>query len=152
MTQPIGDYIVREACAVVPSATLVEAARLMRDRRVGALPVLEEGEVVGIVTDRDLVVKALAAAKPQETTRVREVMTANPDCLREDDPVSKAIDLMSRRQVHRIPIVDRDWRLVGVLSVYDLLARLDPSWEVYEAARALATTRAQMPLAGATSA
>jgi CBS domain-containing protein len=104
---------------VSPSTTIVEAAQLLRDRRVGALPVVgEDGTLVGIVTDRDLVVFAIAAgAAPTDTIEeygIREVTTVDVDT-----DIAEVQRVLAERRVHRLPVVE-EGRLVGVISLADI--------------------------------
>jgi len=94
-------------------------ARLMRDCDCGAVPVVDSGRVVGIVTDRDLAIRGLAEGKGVDA-RVSEVMTASPQCCSADDDISEVEKVMADRQVRRIPIVDADGRCVGIVSQADL--------------------------------
>lgn len=116
------------ACCT-PETPLHEAARLMRDHDCGALPVLESenpGEVTGIVTDRDLAVRGLARGYDSETA-VHEVMTANPYCCSPDDEVDDVERLMSQHQIRRVPVVDENRHVRGMVAQADLARSNDPS-------------------------
>lgn len=106
---------------VTPEATVVEAAKLMADHDVGAIPVVgTDGEPQGIVTDRDLVLRVVAFRKDPSNTRVREVMTEEDlVTISPDAQVSEARALMAERRVRRI-LVTKDGRLVGVVSMGDV--------------------------------
>lgn len=106
-----------------PEATLQEAAQKMRDLDVGPLPVCEGERVVGMITDRDLAVRAVAMGSDPRTTRVREVMTREVVCASEGDRLVHAAELMEKMQVRRIPVVDRDQRILGILSLGDVAVR-----------------------------
>ena len=92
---------------------------MMRDHDVGSVPVVESGQVIGIVTDRDLAVRALADGL-YPGIRVRNVMTVAPDCCSEEDDVRDIERLMSDRQVRRVPIVNADGSVVGIIAQADL--------------------------------
>ena len=101
-------------------ARVEAAARRLRDANVGILPVVEGGAVVGVVTDRDLVVRVLAAGRDPTATAVREVMTAGVVACREDDDLPTVAARMVRSRVRRLIVVGRDGALAGVVSVDDL--------------------------------
>ena len=106
--------------SVAPGDTVRTAARLLSLRNVGALPVAgPDGVLKGIVTDRDLVTRCMAAGKDPDTTPVRDVMTRGPVSISPHDEVSRAAALMARRQVRRLPVAEGG-KLVGMLSLGDL--------------------------------
>ena len=94
-------------------------AKLMRDNDCGAIPVVEDNVVVGMITDRDLAIRALAEGKDADS-KVGELMTASPCCASVDDSVREIERLMSDNQVRRIPIVDAKGKCVGIVSQADL--------------------------------
>lgn len=101
--------------------TAQEAAHRMRANAVGALPVLESGHLVGIVTDRDLAMRVVASGHPPSETHVRQVMTPHPAvCLREE-PLETAIERMLAKKVRRLVVLDGTSEVVGILSVDDLV-------------------------------
>ena len=109
-----------ELHCVTPETGIGDAARLMRDKSVGALPVCTEGRLVGIVTDRDLVIRHLA-----EETRagiVRHVMTPDPVTITVDEPLERAEALMAHHRVRRLPVLETG-RLVGMLAQADVARR-----------------------------
>ena len=106
-------------CCCSPGDSITEVASIMRDNDCGSVPVVEAGRVVGIVTDRDLAVRALARGLTGEA-RVRDVMTESPQCCGEDDDVHSVERVMSERQVRRVPIVNADGGCVGIVSQADL--------------------------------
>ena len=109
--------------------TAQEAANRMRGHVVGALPVLESGRLVGILTDRDLAIRVVAAGQRPWETYVREVMTPHPASCRTDDPLETALERMLARRVRRLVVLDGQSEVVGLLSVDDLVAddRTQPS-------------------------
>lgn len=111
-----------------PTDTVATAAQLMKSKDVGPVPVVNdssERRVVGIVTDRDLTVKVLAEGLDPNATTVDEVMTRYPICCREDEDLDAALRLMSMNQIRRIPVVDRNFRLTGIISQADVARELD---------------------------
>ena len=112
----------RELVTIAPDRPAEEAARLMRGKHVGAVIVVEEGKPVGIVTDRDLVVRLLADFAPNTT--VRAVMTRDLVVARIDDAIDYAFYTMRQHGVRRLPIVNDEGALVGLVAVDDLLVLL----------------------------
>jgi len=100
---------------------VIDAARRMRDRQVGTVIVLDEQRPVGIVTDRDLTVRVLAAGLDPRVTRVSEVMTPSPTTIREEDSIEAALGYMRAGRFRRLPVVGRDGRLLGILALDDVL-------------------------------
>jgi CBS domain-containing protein len=114
------------------SMTLREVAALMRDGDMGALPVVEDGRLVGIVTDRDIVVRAIAEGRNAETP-VSEAMTTEIFSVRPDDFVFEAIRLMGDKQVRRIPVVGDDGNLAGIIAMADIALEMEDEREIAEA-------------------
>jgi CBS domain-containing protein len=121
----IREVMTRDPEVVRPEATIQDAARKMDDLNVGALPVCDGERLLGMITDRDITVRATSAGKAPAECRVKEVMTAEVDWCFEDDSVADAAEKMQKRQIRRLPIVDRDKRLVGIVALGDLATDLD---------------------------
>ena len=109
-----------------PEQTLREAARIMAESDIGALPVGENDRLVGLVTDRDMVIRGLAEDKGPET-KVRDVMTEDVKYCYEDEKVDHVAHNMGEIQVRRLPVMDRDKRLVGIVAMADLAIKRGPS-------------------------
>lgn len=107
---------------VNPTTTLAEAARKMREDDVGALPVGEGDSLVGMITDRDITVRAIAEGKDPAATTVRDAMSDQVLYCFEDQSTEEVAANMGRRQIRRLPVVNRDKRLVGIVSLGDLSA------------------------------
>lgn len=103
-----------------PNTMIRDAAVRMRDQDLGALPVAENDRLIGMVTDRDIVCRAVAADRGGGVTAVREVMSENVYYCFEDDDVERASRIMAEHRVRRLPVLDRDERLVGLVSLADL--------------------------------
>lgn len=97
-----------------------EAARLMRSEDVGSLPVLDGDRLTGVVTDRDIVIRAVAEEKDPRGMPVREVASGDLVTIGPDEDLSDALRLMATHQVRRLPVVDEDERLVGVVAQADV--------------------------------
>lgn len=121
------EVMTREPVCCEQGDSITQVATLMKSEDVGAIPVVDsrpDGRLVGIVTDRDLVINVLAGGTPVDRATVREAMTANPACCREEDDVEKAVELMADRQVRRMPIVDEAGRLRGIIAQADVATRV----------------------------
>jgi CBS domain-containing protein len=116
----IRDIMTRGAQIIDPDATLVEAARRMRAEGFGALPVGENDRLVGMVTDRDIVMRAVAEDCDPGDTLVREVMSQGVCYCFEDEDAEDAGAMMADHQVRRLPVLNRNKRLVGIVSLADL--------------------------------
>jgi CBS domain-containing protein len=111
---------------IVPAETpLAEAARLMRDRDIGDVLVSRDGALLGIVTDRDIVVRAVADGLDPQVTVVERCCTSDVLVVEADDPVIDVVALIRERAVRRVPVTD-DGRLVGIISLGDLAKQRDP--------------------------
>ena len=105
---------------VRPETTVQEAAGKMKDLNVGPIPVCEGERVLGILTDRDIVVRAVAEGRDARTTRVQDVMTRDVVCCTEDDDVKDAARLMKEHQIRRVVVVTANKRLAGIVSLGDI--------------------------------
>ncbi len=103
-----------------PNMTIRDAARFMRADNVGALPVGENDRLIGMITDRDIVVRAVAEQRSPGNTTVREVMSEGICYCFEDDDAEGAARVMAKHQVRRLPVLNRKKRLVGVIALADL--------------------------------
>src|SRR5690554_6229208 len=119
MLLKIKDIMTDSVATVSPETTVVEAARLMQQHDIGSLPVCEGPELVGIVTDRDIVVRSVAHGKDLATTPIREVMTQRVATASPETDVHQVATLMSNQQIRRLPVVENN-RLVGMVSLGDL--------------------------------
>jgi CBS domain-containing protein len=116
----VQEIMSRDVELIDPNCTICEAARLMRDDNVGALPVGENDRLVGMVTDRDIVMRAIADERPAGSTSVRDVMSGRIYYCFEDDDIDEAADIMAKHQVRRLAVLNRDKRLVGIVALADL--------------------------------
>lgn len=121
MGTKIHEVMTARPLAVESQTSVREAARLMESEDVGSLPVVEEGaRLVGVVTDRDVVIRVVAAGRDPESTVVGEIASRDLVTLTPEDDLDDALALMAREQVRRLPVVVRDDELVGVLSQADI--------------------------------
>lgn len=131
----VGDVMVRDVVTVEPAASLAEAARLMETHNVGMLPVVEEGRIKGVITDRDIVVRAIAREADPRTTRVSECLSAAVLCASPEWSTDEAITVMAGAQVGRLPVADQDDRLVGVVTLSSMAFRAPDKQQALAAAQ-----------------
>jgi CBS domain-containing protein len=119
----VSEVMTRGAECTRPDTTVQDAAERMKALDVGALPVCDNDRLVGMITDRDITVRATAEACDPCGTRVGDVMTPDIICCFEDQLVSDAARLMEDNQIRRLPVLNRDKRLVGIVSLGDLAVK-----------------------------
>jgi CBS domain-containing protein len=110
---------------VTPDDSVMKAAQLMKSEDVGPIPIVRDGKKLeGIITDRDLALKVVAKGLDPKTTSVESVMTGDVVTCKGNDDVQKALKLMQQHQVRRIPVVDGDDQLLGIIAQADVATRL----------------------------
>ena len=117
--QMLKDLMSRDVKVIDPDMTIGEAAKKMRDGDFGMLPVGEDDQMIGTISDRDIAIRAVAEGKDADT-KVRDVMSEGIAWVYEDESVEQAAMIMSERQVRRLPVVSRDKRLVGIVALGDI--------------------------------
>lgn len=122
--QTIAEVMTTDVEVVRPEETLRDAARAMADLDVGSLPVCDGKKLIGMITDRDITVRAVAEGKSSDTP-VSEVMTEDVIWCFESDSVDEVLQQMSDAQVRRIPVVDADRQLVGIVALGDIALEED---------------------------
>ena len=118
----------KDPTSCVAGETVEKVAQQMKTEDVGSIPVIDNQQskrLIGIITDRDLVLKVVAHGRDPRSTQVEEVMTHNPITCQETDDVQSIMDTMSKKQIRRIPVIDNKGRLTGIISQADLATRLD---------------------------
>lgn len=121
----ITEIMTRDVQTIPPDTTLQEAAQKMLTLDVGLLPVIDGARLVGVVTDRDLIVRAIAAGRDPAKTHVREAMTTVVICCFEDQNIHAAAKQMNDNQIRRLPVLNRENKLVGIVSLADLSSQDD---------------------------
>ncbi|HZH28695.1 MAG TPA: CBS domain-containing protein [Azospirillaceae bacterium] len=116
----IRDVMTRDAQSIGPNDSIQRAAQLMDQLNVGALPVCEGERLIGMVTDRDITVRATAAGHSPTETRVDAVMSGDVRSVGEDDTLETAARIMRKTQIRRLPVVGADNRLVGIVALGDI--------------------------------
>jgi CBS domain-containing protein len=119
------EIMTKEVETIAPDMPIQEAADRMRSLDVGVLPVSQGHRLIGMLTDRDLTVRAVAEGKDPKTTTVREAMTAELAYCFEDQEAEEARRIMEEKQIRRLPVVNRDKLLVGIVSLGDLALKTD---------------------------
>jgi CBS domain-containing protein len=122
------DIMTPDPVAATKSDNISEIAKKMKTTDVGLIPIVDNlysNKVVGVVTDRDLTLRAVAEGLDANETTAEQVMTANPICCTADDTVSAVTDLMSSHQIRRILVVDEFGRMVGIIAQADLARQVD---------------------------
>lgn len=125
MAEHVRDVMTPDPACVSTTDTADKAAQLMRDRDVGSIVVTEDDGVAGIVTDRDIVVRAVAEGRNPAELQVSEVASGNPTTLSADDSIGDAIQRMRDENIRRLPVVDGE-KPVGIVSLGDLATAQDP--------------------------
>jgi CBS domain-containing protein len=134
----VGDVMIRDVVTVDSGTTLFEAAKKMRDANIGMLPVTEGGVVRGIVTDRDLVIRAMAKDVRPSEVRVSEYVSEPPRCAETEWTLEEAMDEMARQHVGRLPVVDSGGVVCGVVTLSSLALRSAKRDETLDTAQEVA--------------
>ncbi|MDQ3945770.1 MAG: CBS domain-containing protein [Actinomycetota bacterium] len=124
MTQSIREVMAKDPVTVTADATVLDAARCMRDRDIGDVMIVDGDRVTGILTDRDIVVRAIAEGRDPATSRVAEVASMDLVTLSPEDSFDQAVKLMRQHDIRRLPIVENG-RPVGIVSIGDLAMERD---------------------------
>jgi CBS domain-containing protein len=120
----ISDIMTREVKVISPDGNVQQAAQMMRDQDIGSVPVCNGKKLVGMITDRDIVIRTLADGKSPANTKVSEVMTDDVFWCFEDQTAGEVLQQMGDQQIRRIPVINRDKELCGIVSLGDLATRV----------------------------
>jgi CBS domain-containing protein len=121
----VKEVMTRDVAVVAPTETIQRAARLMDDLNVGSLPVCDGRRIVGMITDRDITVRAVALGRAPAETRVADAMSEDVRWCYEDTELREAVAAMQEVQIRRIPIIDHDRNLVGIVALGDVATKID---------------------------
>jgi CBS domain-containing protein len=125
------DVMTRNPATVRPGETLERVARIMVEQDCGIVPVVDdENRLLGVVTDRDIVCRAIARGREPRALRVAEVMSDDVECVTEDDTLASVLRLMGEHQVRRVPVVARGDRLLGIIAMADVAREADADEEL----------------------
>lgn len=124
----VADVMTRGVRSLAPQDPVALAAQAMDELNVGVIPVCEGDKVVGMVTDRDIVVRGVAQKSDTRAMKLVDVMSTDVRCAHEDDDIDEVLSQMARTQIRRMPVLDRHEHLVGIVSLGDIAAK-DPEDE-----------------------
>ena len=120
----VADVMTRDVRTMTPDDSVVEAARCMDELNVGVIPVCDGDKLVGMVTDRDIVVRGVAAQQGDlQSMKLADVMSSHVRCAHEGDDVDRVLSEMADAQIRRMPVVDQQQRLVGIVTLGDIAAK-----------------------------
>ncbi len=123
-----GEVMTKNPACCLPTDAVSKAAQWMKKENVGSIPVVESEQskkLVGIVTDRDIALKVVADGRDSKSTTVANVMTHNVVTCHVDDDLQKAVDAMAEHQLRRMPVVDNEHKIVGIISQADVATRVN---------------------------
>jgi CBS domain-containing protein len=122
------EVMTKNPVCCLPNDTVTKVAKSMKRKNVGSIPVIENEKtrkLVGIVTDRDLTLGIVAKGLDAQSTKVEDVMTRKVVTCHSEDDLQKALDAMSEHQLRRIPVVDMDYKILGIIAQADVATRVD---------------------------
>jgi CBS domain-containing protein len=120
MGKPVREAMTSDPCAIDADKDVAYAAKMMRDEDVGIAPIVEGKQLIGVLTDRDIATKVVAEGKDANATRVRDVASTKVVTVDPEQDLDEAVRLMAKHQVRRLPVVEEDGTLVGVLAQADV--------------------------------
>ena len=139
------EVMTKNPVCCLPNDMVAKVAQLMKSKDIGPVPIIENEQtkkLVGIVTDRDLALKIVAEGRDAKSTKAEEVMTRKVVTCRGEDDVQKALDAMSEHQLRRIPVVDNDNRVVGIIAQADVATRVDQPAKTAEVVKDISQSNA----------
>lgn len=128
----VKDIMTKSVAYINPASTVVEAAQLMQKHNVGSIPVCDQSGVIGIVTDRDIVVRNVAHGNSPQSTKVQDVMTSSVNTVTPDMDIRDVSKMMAGSQIRRVPVVENN-RLVGIVALGDVATGAKYDTEVADA-------------------
>lgn len=139
--QHVRDIMTPNPASVSEKDSVRDAARIMKDQDTGIVPVCEGRKVIGLITDRDIVVRLIAEGKDAQNARVDEVMTKQVRSVQEDATVSEVLTLMTGAEIRRVPVVNRNDELVGIVSIGDIASETNQDNRVGKAIEDISDAR-----------
>jgi CBS domain-containing protein len=121
----IREVMTADPRTVTADSTVAEAARLMRDEDTGIAPIIEGERLIGVITDRDIAIKVAAEGKDAQSTKVSEIAASDLVTIDPQQDLDEALRLMAKHQVRRLPVVEEDGKLVGILAQADIARHAD---------------------------
>lgn len=126
----IRDVMTPDPECVSEKDSIRDVARIMKDADTGVVPVVDGKKIIGLITDRDIIVRGLAEGKNLENVRVNELMTKSIRSVREDSSVDEALELMGSAEIRRVPVVNQNDELVGIVSLGDIATQANRDGKV----------------------
>jgi CBS domain-containing protein len=126
----VRDFMTTNPECVSERDSIRDAARIMKDQDTGVVPVLDGKKIIGLITDRDIVVRGIAEGKNLDDVLVNELMTRQIRSVREDAPVNEVLDLMASAEIRRVPVVNGNQELVGIVSIGDISTKTNQDGKV----------------------
>jgi CBS domain-containing protein len=120
MAKTIRDLMTSNPTTIEPDKTVVDAAKLMDSEDAGLLPIVEGQKLVGTITDRDIAIRVVAEGKDPQSAKVRDIMTSRLVTIDPDQDLDEALRLMAQHQVRRLPVVEEDGKIVGIVAQADV--------------------------------
>jgi CBS domain-containing protein len=118
----IKDVMTRNVESISPDATIESAARRMRDKDIGVLTVKTDDSLIGILTDRDIVLRSTAEGEDPASKNIAKIMNFEIESCYENDDIERAVEIMEKYKVRRLPVLNRTEKLVGIISLSDMMA------------------------------
>ena len=125
MAKTVRDAMTTNPCTIDADKDVAYAAKMMKDEDVGVAPVVEGKQLVGVVTDRDIAVKVVAEGKDARSTKVREIASKDVITIDPQQDLDEALRLMAQHQIRRLPVVEEDGKVVGILAQADVALQSD---------------------------
>ena len=126
----VKDCMCGDICVCTPDNSVCDCAKVMNDNHIGCVPVCDlDDKVVGLITDRDIVLRCIANGKDPKNTKISEVMTCNICCCKPEQDIEDAEKDMSQIQIRRVPVVDENSKIIGIISLGDLAKNKNVSKE-----------------------
>ena len=141
----VRDVMIKDVVSIDPSASLTDAARKMDDANIGMLPVVEDGKVLGVITDRDIVIRAVAREADPASTAVGDCLSGDAIVAHPEWTTDRAMQTMDQAQVGRLPVLDDEERLVGVVTLSSMAFRALDKDEALETAQQVSKRSARRP-------
>ena len=120
MSKTVRDAMTSKPCTIDATKDVVYAAKMMKDENVGVAPIVEGDQLVGVLTDRDIAIKVVAEGKDPQATKVRDIASTNVVTVDPQQDLDEALRLMAKNQVRRLPVVEEDGKVVGILAQADV--------------------------------
>ena len=127
MAKSVQELMTRNPCSIDADKSVAYAAKMLRDEDVGLAPIVEGDRLVGTVTDRDIAIRVVAEGKDPESTKVKDIASINLVTVDPQQDLDEALRLMAQHQVRRLPVVEEDGRLIGVVAQADIARKASES-------------------------